>query len=181
MAPKHIWTIAEPTSAAVNLTALKDQCRVTSPEENALLERMALAATVAVEKEAQRVLVRREAVLRCACLPAGRGALTLPGGVVGEVTAMTIEGEPFTAFEVIGDSPARMIPTADWPAVTQGGYPVSVTYTVGPAAVPADLAAAVFMMAAEMFERRSDGSSDAIGVVPINSAALIRRRRILAR
>lgn len=181
MAPKHIWTIAEPGSAAVELAALKEQCKVTSSDENALLERIALAATVAVEKEAQRVLVRRQAVLRCACLPDGRRALILPGGAVSEVSAMTIDGAPFAAFEVIGDSPARMIPAADWPAVTQDGYPVSVTYTVGPAAPPADLAAAVFLMAAEMFERRSDGSADGITTVPIASAALIGRRRILAR
>lgn len=181
MAPNRIWTLGDLLSPAVDLAALREHCRVDTSDEAAVLQRMALAATLAVEKEAQRVLVRRQAVLRTSYLPVGRCGLALPGGAVSAVTAMTIEGTAFTAFEVIGDSPAQMIPDADWPTLTQEGYPVSVTYTVGPAVPPADLAVAVLMLAAEMFERRSEGNAGAVNRVPVSAASLIGRRRIMPR
>lgn len=181
MAPKHILTLADLPAPAVDLVALREHCRIDTLDESAVLHRLALAATLAVEKEAQRVLVQRQAVLRVNYLPVGRCPLTLPGGAVSAVTAMTIEGAAFTAFEVIGESPARMIPTTDWPTLTQDGYPVSVTYTVGPAIPPADLSVAVLMLAAEMFERRSEGNEGPVSRVPVSAASLIGRRRIMPR
>lgn len=181
MASRQIWTLADLPTPAIELSTLRLQCRVDANDEDALLERYALAATIQVEKASQRVLVRRAAVLRVASLPSGRGGLNLPGGVVAEVTAMSVEGEPFTAFEVIGDSPAKIIPGTDWPVVTQDGFPVRVEYTVGPTSTPADLAVAVLMIAAEMYERRSEGSTGAAAVVPVSAASLINRRRILPR
>ncbi len=177
MAPKQIWTIADTSTPAISLPDLQAHCRVTSTEETALLQRMALAATLQVEKQAQRVLVRRQAVLRLACLPSGRIPLVLPGGPA-TVTAMTISGVAFAAYEVIGSSPARMVPTDTWPSVVLGGYPVSITYTVGPLTPPEDLAAAAFLMAAEMFERRSDGTEASVLEVPISSQYLIKAQRI---
>lgn len=181
MAPNKIWTLADLTVPAVDLQRLRLHCKVDSPEEDILLQTYALAATLHVEKDSQRVLVRRSAVLRLANLPSGRCPLVIPGGVVASVTSMTIEGASFTAFEVIGDSPARMVPTVDWPAVTVEGYPVSVAYVAGPAVPPANLATATFLLAAEMFARRSEGSLDPVSIVPVSSASLIDKCRILPR
>ena len=181
MAPNRIWTLADLSQAAVDLQRLRLQCKVDSAEEDALLQTYALAATLHVEQSSQRVLVRRSAVLRVAKLPSGRDPLELPGGVVASVTSMTVDGAPFTAFEVIGDSPARMIPDAEWPSVTQDGYPVSVAYVVGPASPPADLATATFLVAAEMYARRSEGTLDPVTVVPVSASRLISNRRIMPR
>lgn len=181
MAPNRIWTLADLPSPAVDLQQLRLHCKVDASEEDILLQAYAMAATLHVEKASQRVLVRRSAVLRVASLPSGRCPLILPGGAVASVTAMTIEGTAFTAFEVIGDSPARMVPTADWATVTQEGYPVTVTYVAGPAAPPANLATATFLIAAELFSRRSEGSLDPVSVVPVSAASLIDKSRILPR
>lgn len=181
MAPNRIWTLADLPAAAVDLQRLRLHCKVDSAEEDALLQTYALAATLHVEQASQRVLVRRSSVLRVAALPRGRCPLELPGGTVASVTSMTIAGAAFTAFEVLGDSPARMVPDVEWPSLTQDGYPVSVTYVVGPATPPADLATATFMLAAEMYARRSEGSLDPVSIVPVSAASLIEKRRIRPR
>lgn len=181
MAPNRIWTLADLGKAAVDLQRLRLHCKVDSSDEDALLQTYALAATLHVEQASQRVLVRRSAVLRVAKLPLGRAPLELPGGTVASVTSMTVEGTPFTAFEVIGDSPARMVPDAEWPSVAQDGYPVSVAYVVGPAIPPADLAMATFLLAAEMYARRSEGTLDTVSIVPVGAAELIKKRRIRPR
>lgn len=176
-----IWTVADLTVPAVDVAAMKLHLREDYSEQDAVIQGMLLAATRSVEKFTQRVLVRRAAVLRAQLLPYGRCGLRLPGGLVHQVTAMTIEGAAFTAFEVIGTSPAVMIPDADWPTVTQDGYPVSVSYTVGPITPSGDLLAAVKLIAAELYERRSDASSLSLSEVPLSARALMMPHRIMPR
>ena len=177
----RIWTVADLTAAAVSLTAMNAHLRVDGNDEDTLVEALSRAATLAVEKYTQRLLVRREAVLRLPCLPVGRTPVDLPGGVIGSVTSMTVDGLAFTAFEVIGSAPALLVPTQDWPVAVGEGYPVSITYQCGPATVPADLAAAVKMMASEMFERRSNASEASLMTVPLSAQALMAPHRIYPR
>lgn len=177
----RIWTVADLTAAAVSLTAQNAHGRVDGNDEDAVMDSFARAATLAVEKYTQRILVRREAVLRLPCLPVGRTPVDLPGGVVGSVTAMTVDGVAFTAFEVIGNSPALLVPSQEWPVATGEGYPVSITYQCGYATVPADLAVAVKMMAQEMFERRSNASEVALVTVPLSAQSLMDPHRIYPR
>lgn len=174
----RIWTVADLTTAAVSLTAQNAHGRVDSNDEDAVMDGFARAATLAVEKYTQRLLVRREAVLRLPCLPAGRAPVDLPGGVVGSVTSMTVDGVTFTAFEIIGNAPAMLVPTQEWPVAVGEGYPVSITYQCGPVTVPADLAVAVKMMASEMFERRANSSEVALMTVPLSAQALMAPHRI---
>jgi uncharacterized phiE125 gp8 family phage protein len=181
MTPKQIWTLAPLTSPAASVAALRVQCRVDTTIEDAVMAMHLMAATEQVEKATQRVLVRRAATLRTAYLPVGRAGLPIPGGKIHEVTEITIDGEPFTDFEVLGDSPARIVPTVDWPSLTGDGYPVTVEYTVGYDDPPADLVVAVLMMAAEMFARREEGSATAISTVPVGAETFIKRKKIFAR
>lgn len=177
----RIWTVADLTTAAVSSTDMNLHLRVDGNDEDALVDAFAHAATLAVEKYTGRILVRREAVLRLPCLPHGRTAVDLPGGVVGSVTSMTVDGVAFTAFEVIGNSPALMVPAQDWPVTVGEGYPVTVTYQCGPENVPADLAVAVKMLASEMFERRSNASEATLMTVPLSAQALMAPHRIYPR
>lgn len=179
MSAHTIWTPADLTVPAVDLSAMMAHLREDSTEQSAVIEAMLRAATRTVEMFTQRLIVRRAAVLRAKSLPYGRDGLRLPGGAVGAVTSMTIEGVAFTAFEVIGTSPAIMVPAEDWPAVTQGGYPVTVNYTAGPLVASADLLAAVKLIAAELYERRSDASELSLSEVPVSAKALMMPHRIL--
>lgn len=181
MTAATIWTIADLPGPAVALADMKSHLREDSAEQDAVITAALLAATRAVEKHTQRVLVQRTATLRSAVLPSGRAGLRLPGGRVSGTPSVTIEGASFVAFEVIGDSPAFMVPNAEWPTLTREGYPVSVTYTVGPTTASPDLLAAVKLIAAELYERRSDGSEMSISSVPVSAAMLMQPHRIWAK
>lgn len=181
MSAPSIWTVADLTVPAVDVADMRQHLREDYTDQDAVIDAVLRAATRAVEMFTQRILVRRAAVLRCQTLPCGRDGLRLPGGAVGTVTAMTVEGQAFTAFEVIGTSPAMMIPDADWPVVTQEGYPVSVSYTVGPVTPSPDLKAAVKLIAAELYERRSDASELSLSEVPVSARMLMQPHRILPR
>jgi len=174
-----IWTAADLTGPAVDVTTMKAHLREDGSDQDAVIDTMLHAATRTVEMFTQRLIVRRAAVLRTQSLPCGRDGLRLPGGQVHAVTTMTIEGAAFTAFEVIGTSPAVMVPDADWPSVTQEGYPVTINYTVGPLAPSADLLAAVKLIAAELYERRSNASELSLSEVPLSAKALMMPHRIM--
>lgn len=179
MAPVAILTISPLLESAVGLDDLKEHLNVTHSDDDQVIDGIGQAATAAVEKETQRVLVQRAAVLRRSCLPPGRCPIRLPGGHVQEVTEMTVDGVPVTGLEVIGNSPALLVPAADWPVVTGQGYPVTIAYLVGPAVPLADLIIAVKMIATDMFDRRSGGGADAGAGVPDGAVRLMERHRIL--
>lgn len=176
-----IWTLADLAAPAVSVAAIKSQVRDDGADEDDVVLAAALAATRAVEKFTQRALVQRQATLRARCLPSGRDGLRLPGGVVTSVASVTVEGAAFTGFEILGSSPAWLVPNTDWPVVTEEGYPVTVIYTCGPAQVSADLLMAVRLIAAELFERRSDASELSLSEVPVSARALMMPHRILPR
>lgn len=181
MRAESIWTPADLVNPAVSLSDMKLHLREDGSDQDTVISAQLLAATRAVEIYTQRIIVRRECVLRARYLPCGRNGLRLPGGHVHAVTAMTVEGAAFTAFEVIGHSPAILVPDEDWATITEEGFPISVTYTAGPASAPADLAAAVKLIAAELYERRANGSEMSLQQVPMSAQALMAPHRIMPR
>lgn len=176
-----VWSLADLTEPAVTVTAMRSHLREDSDDQDDVIVAAALAATRAVERFTQRALVQRQATLQARGLPCGRDGLRLPGGVVTAVTSVTIEGAAFTGFAVVGTSPAWLVPNADWPVVTDEGWPVTVIYTCGPAQVSADLLMAVRLLAAELYERRSDASEMSLSEVPLSARALMTPHRILPR
>lgn len=174
----RIWAPAALTSAAVTLAEMKAHLRVDHNEEDALITEQALAATATAEKWTQRLLVRRAATLRLPGLPAGFCGIELPGGVVASVESVTVEGAPVTGAVAYGESPALLVPAADWPVVTADGYPVVISYTVGFSTVPADLKTAVKMIAADLYEHRGHSSADGAQIVPVSAEWLMRPHRI---
>lgn len=148
----RIWTPAALSAGIVTLPDLKEHLRVTSNDEDAYITGLGVAATYAVERWTQRLLTVRAATLKLTDLPSGQCPIELPGGAVASVTSVTADAVAITGCTALGDSPALLIPAADWPAVTGKGYPVTIIYQVGFASVPPDLIHAVKMLVADMYQ-----------------------------
>jgi uncharacterized phiE125 gp8 family phage protein len=183
--PGRVWNPAPPPAAALlSAQDLRQQVRIDHSDEDTLLAAMIAAAVSHVETFTQRLLVQRACTLRLECLPEGRVPLALPGGPVASLSAISVEGVALVPgdFEAIGDSPARLIPAADWPAITEDGYPVEIAYQAGypTGACPADLVAAVRILAAELYRNREATVDVAVNALPYGPAMLARPWRIMA-
>lgn len=177
--PKNrVFAPAALTSACVTTTELRDHFRVTSPDEDAQIGAMALAAHRIVERRTQRLLSRRSATLSLPGLPGGTCPVELPGGEVGSITSVTVDGVAVTGSTFIGDSPALLLPATDWPTVAGTGYPVVIVYQVGFTSAPEDLKAAVKLLAAELYERRSNADAESVSEVPLSAQYLMDPWRI---
>jgi uncharacterized phiE125 gp8 family phage protein len=175
---KRVASIPAPTASAVPLSELKAHLRVLHADEDALIEGTGMAATAYVEMWTQRALSPRDAVLRLAATPSCTTPIDLPGGMVNSLTSLTVDGVAVTGLAVIGDSPALVVPSADWPVATGDGYPVVINYNVGTSVVPKPLQIAVAMIAAEIYEQRRIGSDKAIMSVPVSAEYMMRPFRI---
>lgn len=168
--------VADPgTASVVSLPDLRAHLRVSElePEFTVQIASCARAAVDAIERETQRLLIPRQVTLLLPGLPSSRGAVELPGGRVASVASVTVDGQAVAGFEVYGDSPAVLVPDADWPVVTGEGYPVEIVYTAGYQSVPPALVSAIKMMVEDLFDR-PDGAG------PDRLSDLARRARHLA-
>jgi uncharacterized phiE125 gp8 family phage protein len=176
-------TAAPLPSAAVSADDLAAQLRVSDNAELALIDDYARAATGTVERRLNRLLVQRQVTIKAAALPPLRCPATLYGGAVAAVTAFTVDGETVagSAYDVVGDSPAVLVPDEDWPIAVGEGLPVAITYTAGyaPGSLPPDLRVAILMIGADMFENRTQNV--VATVVSVNPAvdALLMPWRIM--
>lgn len=180
---ERVWQLAAPATLAVSVETVKAQAHIFHDEDDALIAGFVGAAVDVVEKHTQRALVIRQGVLRLPTVPTGRDAIELPGGRVASVASVDIDGTALTGadYEVLGDSPARMIPAADWPVVSaESGLPVTITYSVGYAVIPPALSVAVSMVAAELYRQRFTTVDGAIAMVPYGAETLMRPFRIAA-
>jgi uncharacterized phiE125 gp8 family phage protein len=177
----RVVSIGAPAAPVVALPTMKEHCRVSHGEDDALLAAYQAAAVAAVEQWTQRLLTPRAVVLRLPGLPAGRRPIELPGGRVAQVASVVVAGASAPAFEVLGDSPALLVPDADWPVLTgDASYPVTITYTAGYSAPPVDLVHAVKMIAAEMYERRENAVEGSFSPAVVSAEYLMARHRIWA-
>lgn len=176
----RIWTPAALGAGVVSLADLKDHLRITGDDESAYLTGLSMAATYAVEQWTQRLLTVRGVTLSLTDLPCAQEPIELPGGVVASLTSVTADGTPITGGTVLGTSPALLIPAADWPTVTGEGYPVTIIYQAGFATVPADLVHAVKMIAADMYDARSNTVEGPTSKAMISAEYLMAPHRIWA-
>lgn len=174
----RIVTSAALAAGVVPLDQMKEHLRVTGIDEDFLIGQYGQAATAAVERWTQRLLTSRQVVLKLQCLPSGQEPIELPGGAVASVTSVVANAVAITGCVALGDSPAALVPAADWPAVTGEGYPVTITYVAGFVAVPMDLQHAVKMLTAEMYERRANAVEGPISRAIVSAEYLMEPHRI---
>lgn len=148
----RIASIPGPTASIVSLADLKAHLRVDGDDEDARIMGLGLTGTAYVEKWTQRALSPRDATLRLSSVPAGATPLALPGGVVNSLASLTVDGVAVLGLSVVGDSPARVVPSADWPLPTGDGFPVVVTYSVGYQVAPQPLVDAVKLYVQWLFD-----------------------------
>lgn len=178
-APRNrVFAPAALTTACVTPAEMRAHLRVTATEEDAQIAALAMAAHRVVERRVQRLLSRRSVTLSLPGLPGSTWPVELPGGEVGSITSVTADGVAVTGATFIGDSPALLLPASEWPAVSGEGYPVVIIYEAGFAAAPADLKVAVMLLAAEMFERRTNADEGSLKEVPISAQYLMDPWRI---
>lgn len=174
----RVFTVAPATTPAVTLADLKQHLRIDHADEDSLVAQIAMAATGAVERGTQRLLEARQVVLKLAYLPAGTCPIEMPGGAVQGTPTMMVDGSPLTGLTVVGDSPARLVPATDWPVVTGQGYPVTITYTAGYTSIPAELVAAVKMIAGDLYKTRENGIEASLSQAIVNAEWLMAPLRI---
>lgn len=174
----RIWRAGDAASGLVSLDTLKAHLRVTSDDENEIITSYGDAAVLHVEAHTQRLISQRSCTLSLPNLPVGKRPVELPGGDIGSLTSVFADGVEITGGTVIGSSPALLIPSADWPAVTGDGYPVTITYIAGLAAVPAGLKQAVLFITEELYERSREDAKGAISRAMVNAEHLMAPHRI---
>lgn len=174
----RIFEPATPSAPVVSLADMKKHLRVDDTHEDTLIEGDERAAVLTVEAWTQRLLTLRQAVLRLSVLPPDRMPLELPGGRVGSLTSVVIDGEPLTGCVFYGQAPARLFPPTDWPAVSAPGFPVAVTYQAGYAVVPADLVKAVMLIAGSLYRDRENAAQGSMAPVAVTAEYLMRPYRI---
>lgn len=180
---ERVWQLAAPATLAVSVAEVKSHAHVFHDEDDSLISGYIAAAVDVVEMQTQRALVVRQGILRLPEVPQGRAPIELPGGRVASVASVVIDGTSLTGtdYEVIGDSPAQMIPADDWPVImSDDGLPVTMTYSVGYVAIPAALKVAVSMIAAELFRQRFVSVDGTLAAVPYAADVLMRPFRIFA-
>jgi len=155
--------------------------------EDAALQSYLRAALAAIEGRTDKVLIARDFRLTLTRWR-GEDLQTLPISPVSAVTAMRLidreGGEtlvPGAAYRLVQDLARPRIEAggAQLPAIPTAGR-VEVDFTAGFAAtwaaLPVDLAQAVFLLAAQYYELRHDGAAEG-GAMPFGVMALIERWR----
>lgn len=174
----RVWSVAALATPCVTISDARAHLRVTDLGEDAGISAMLLAAQTHVERYTQRLLTRRAATLWLPGLPAGACPVELPGGEVGTITSVTVDGAALAGATAYGDSPAVLTPESDWPAVQGATYPVQIVYQAGFADCPMDLQYAVLLIAADLYARRANSEEGALSVVPTSAEALMGSWRI---
>jgi len=174
----RIWTPSALSASPVSTADLMEHLRISDTGETDLVAAYGLAACLYIEKFTQRLLTSRAATLLLPDLPSDDEPIELPGGAVASITAVTADGSAVTGAVAYGDSPAILVPSGYWPAVTGTRYPVSITYVVGCVTLPADLVHAVKLLVAEMYLHRSDSEDIMQSPVSLPSRALMGMHRI---
>lgn len=176
----RIFTPAALTVGAVSMSDLKAHLRVTSSAEDDAITAYGIAATAAVERWTQRIVMTRAAALSLQELPSGKYPIELPGGSIISLTSVVADAVTITGCTTIGHSPALLLPATDWPTIVGDGYPVTITYQVGMATIPQDLNHAVKLLVGEMYERRANAIEGPLTSAILSAEYLMAPHRIWA-
>lgn len=137
-----------PTAEPITLAEAKLHLRVTVDDDDALIAALITVARQACEDRLQRTLISTTWLQVLDGFPAGGGAVALPMPPVATVDAVQYR-DSTGALQLLDASayqlathhePAQLLPVGAWPATQAGRVgTVSVTYTAGYGAAPADV------------------------------------------
>jgi uncharacterized phiE125 gp8 family phage protein len=178
---ERVFTPSVLTAPAVSVFDLKSHLRVSGSDEDYKIFTIGMAATQEAEQFTQRMIVQRACTLEFADTPSEMCAIELPGGAVSGVV-VTIDGVTFdgASYQVKGDSPARLIPLVTWPVAENEGLAVSIAYQAGylQTAMPAALAHAIMVIAADLYDTRERAVAGATSAAPYAARSLMEPFRI---
>ena len=176
----RIVEIASTALSVVGVEALRVHARAHGvTEDDDILIAAERAAVATIEHDTQRLLVPRQVVLRLPTLPGTRVPIELPGGDVTAIESVVADGNAITGAVAYGRSPAILVPSSEWPAVTGEGYPVVITYTAGFPTVPADLIEAIKKLAIHFYDNPGAAIVGTIGsTLPLGYEHILRPHRI---
>lgn len=190
------WSLskAAPSLEPVPLDVAKAHLRTTAADDDALIAGYVATARELVEEMTNRALMAQTWTLKIDRFPVSSSqVLELPGGRVLSVTSIKyLDGDGVeqtwasSNYSVdTAHEPGRvgLAYSASWPSHRDWDLPITVVYSVGygadPADVPESLRTAVQMIAAELYENREES---VIGVsvadVPVGARRLAYAKRI---
>ncbi len=152
-----------------DLEAVKDHLRVTGPDNDEAIQRMAWTAAGEIEHFAQIALLTQ--TIRVTIFAPHRACgLTLPIGPAddGDVPTVTLDGEAFTAFDFVGGNRPYIRWLADYHGLTPSRITIEYQAGFGAAAsdIPTDLAQALMDQAALHYDGRSPMDAKSLTTSP---------------
>jgi len=173
--------LSPPIAEPVTLQEMKDHLRVTTNDEDTLINGYLVAAVRAVEARGCLALMVQQWRLTLDTTPSE--TITLPLAPVSAIDAVKVvngQGAAInvatSAYEFAPGSPGKLRPAAPWPQIGPRIGGVSIDFTAGYAnagAVPEPLKHAVKLLAAFFFESREAAGEKRIYGVPQSVDALI--------
>jgi uncharacterized phiE125 gp8 family phage protein len=145
----------------VSLALAKAHCRVTSSAEDTLITQYLNASIAWVENYTRKKLTASSAVTQTfAAWPGDPYAFTLTWGptIASPIITYTDENgdaQTISTGQLVGD---KLYPPLDteWPTIEDNSV-ISIAYTAGYSAVPADLDNAVLLLVGEYYDNRTAG------------------------
>lgn len=186
MIKEHKTSVA-PTAEPVTLAELKEQLRIESSttEDDTFLEGLIVSSRQAVEALLGKVLIDQTVAAKLDEFPKEE-YFELPTPPVSSVTSITYYDDD-NALQTLASAnyslndycdPQRIVRNTDvdWPTTYDRWDAITVTYQAGYAtasAVPASIKAVIKMLAADIYENRGFGDSDATKNKMLKAASVL--------
>jgi uncharacterized phiE125 gp8 family phage protein len=167
----------------VGLLSVKAHCRVDYSEDDQLIEGLTLAAMADIEDLAQ-IAVLTQTVRVTIFSPGYETTLHLPIGpaLQSEGVTVTLDGEPFTGFELITGNRPMIRFHASYPDPSPSRLQIEYQAGFGssPQHVPRDLQLAITDQAALMYDARGQMDAKALSTSPQLARVAARYRGLRA-
>ena len=167
------WSLAKtvPTVEPVTLEQMKAHSRIDDFDDDALIDLQITAARRWVENFTHRALITQTYTYKIDSFPnSTTTVIELPGGNTQSVTSIAYldtngDSQTWASANYITDltSQPGLIGLAfniAWPSIREWSLPITITYVAGygdaPADVPAELQAAIKLVASELHENREE-------------------------
>lgn len=190
--------VTPPSSLAIALADVKAHLRITHTSEDDLITAYLQAATRSAEHETNRALLTQTWQLKLRAWPAD-GRIHVPRPVLQSVTSLVyvdvaghgqtlVEDTDFMAYPDVADCTVLApVYGTNWPTARLQEAAITLTYVAGwadaatLAAQAPEIVAAIYLMTAELYERREEAvTGTIISEVPLAARRLLSPWRVYA-